>query len=67
MVSGGAQRVGEGKSWSVTTLPRGAAEARKSTGHRRWSTEDPPVTVCLLEAGPSDVDAPAVLRLDRWA
>jgi choline dehydrogenase len=29
-------------------------------------TEDPSVTVCLLEAGPSDVDDPAVLQLDRW-
>ncbi|MFC8383737.1 GMC family oxidoreductase [Nocardia sp. NPDC057272] len=29
-------------------------------------SEDPSVTVCLLEAGPSDVDDPAVLRLDRW-
>jgi choline dehydrogenase len=29
-------------------------------------TEDSSVTVCLLEAGPPDVDDPAVLRLDRW-
>ncbi len=29
-------------------------------------SEDPSVSVCLLEAGPSDVDDPAVLRLDRW-
>ena len=29
-------------------------------------SEDPAVTVCLLEAGPSDVDDPAVLRLERW-
>ncbi|HEX8759254.1 MAG TPA: GMC oxidoreductase [Pseudonocardiaceae bacterium] len=29
-------------------------------------TEDSSVTVCLLEAGPSDVEDPAVLRLDRW-
>lgn len=29
-------------------------------------SEDPDVTVCLLEAGPSDVDDPAVLQLDRW-
>jgi choline dehydrogenase len=29
-------------------------------------TEDPSVTVCLLEAGPSDVDDPAVLRLEDW-
>ncbi|MFB9902736.1 GMC family oxidoreductase [Allokutzneria oryzae] len=29
-------------------------------------SEDPDVTVCLLEAGPSDVDDEAILRLDRW-
>jgi len=29
-------------------------------------SEDPAVTVCLLEAGPSDVDDPEVLRLERW-
>ncbi|MGH3979959.1 MAG: GMC family oxidoreductase [Pseudonocardiaceae bacterium] len=29
-------------------------------------SEDPAVSVCLLEAGPSDVDDDAVLRLDRW-
>ncbi|GAB3160764.1 GMC family oxidoreductase N-terminal domain-containing protein [Myceligenerans halotolerans] len=29
-------------------------------------SEDPDVTVALLEAGPSDVDDDAVLRLDRW-
>jgi choline dehydrogenase len=29
-------------------------------------SEDPSVTVCLLEAGPSDVDEPAILRLERW-
>ncbi|WP_163505722.1 GMC family oxidoreductase [Fodinicola acaciae] len=29
-------------------------------------SEDPDVTVCLLEAGPSDVDTPAVLELSRW-
>ncbi|MCP3801485.1 GMC family oxidoreductase N-terminal domain-containing protein [Allokutzneria sp. A3M-2-11 16] len=29
-------------------------------------SEDPDVTVCLLEAGPSDVDDDAILRLDRW-
>ncbi len=29
-------------------------------------SEDPSVTVCLLEAGPSDVDDPAILQLDRW-
>ena len=29
-------------------------------------SEDSSVSVCLLEAGPSDVDDPAVLRLDRW-
>ena len=29
-------------------------------------SEDPSVSVCLLEAGPSDVDDPAILRLDRW-
>ncbi|MEA2255464.1 MAG: choline oxidase, partial [Solirubrobacteraceae bacterium] len=29
-------------------------------------SEDPDVTVCLLEAGPSDVDDQAVLRLDDW-
>ena len=29
-------------------------------------SEDPGVTVCLLEAGPSDVDDPAILRLDDW-
>jgi choline oxidase len=29
-------------------------------------SEDPSVTVCLLEAGPSDVDDPAVLRLEDW-
>ena len=29
-------------------------------------SEDPGVTVCLLEAGPSDVDDPAILRLEDW-
>ena len=29
-------------------------------------TEDPSVTVCLLEAGPSDVDDPQILRLEDW-
>ncbi|MGH3915130.1 MAG: GMC family oxidoreductase [Pseudonocardiaceae bacterium] len=29
-------------------------------------SEDPTVTVCLLEAGPSDTDDENVLRLDRW-
>lgn len=29
-------------------------------------SEDPTVTVCLLEAGPSDVGDDAILRLDRW-
>lgn len=29
-------------------------------------SEDPSVSVCLLEAGPSDVDDPAILRLEDW-
>ena len=29
-------------------------------------SEDPSVSVCLLEAGPSDVGDDAILRLDRW-
>lgn len=29
-------------------------------------SEDPNVSVCLLEAGPSDVDDPAILRLTDW-
>jgi choline dehydrogenase len=29
-------------------------------------SEDPAVSVCLLEAGPSDVDDPSVLRLEDW-
>ncbi|MDT7558262.1 MAG: choline oxidase [Pseudonocardiales bacterium] len=29
-------------------------------------SEDPNVTVCLLEAGPSDVGDPAILRLEDW-
>ena len=29
-------------------------------------SEDPSVTVCLLEAGPSDVDEPKILRLEQW-
>ena len=29
-------------------------------------SEDPAATVCLLEAGPSDVDDDAILQLDRW-
>ena len=29
-------------------------------------SENPAVTVCLLEAGPSDVDDAAVLELERW-
>lgn len=29
-------------------------------------SEDPDVTVALLEAGPSDVDDPAVLELTKW-
>jgi len=27
---------------------------------------DPSVTVCLLEAGPTDIDDAAILQLDRW-
>lgn len=29
-------------------------------------SQDPDVTVCLLEAGPSDVDDPAILELTKW-
>jgi choline oxidase len=29
-------------------------------------SEDPSVTICLLEAGPSDVDDPRILRLEQW-
>ena len=29
-------------------------------------SEDPQVTVALVEAGPSDVDDPAILQVDRW-
>ncbi|MFF8955505.1 GMC family oxidoreductase [Streptomyces sp. NPDC014894] len=29
-------------------------------------TEDPSVSVCVLEAGPSDVGDNSILRLDRW-
>jgi choline dehydrogenase len=29
-------------------------------------SEDPSATVCLLEAGPSDVDDPKILRLEQW-
>ncbi|GAA1021029.1 MULTISPECIES: GMC family oxidoreductase [Amycolatopsis] len=29
-------------------------------------SEDPDVTVCLLEAGPSDTDVPEVLELTQW-
>ena len=29
-------------------------------------SEDPNVTVCVLEAGPSDVDDPRILRLEDW-
>ncbi|MFJ6609209.1 GMC family oxidoreductase [Streptomyces sp. NPDC091289] len=29
-------------------------------------TEDPSVTVCVLEAGPSDVGDDSILRLERW-
>src|ERR1700691_2258083 len=29
-------------------------------------SEDPSVSVCLIEAGPSDVDDQAILRLDDW-
>ena len=29
-------------------------------------SEDPNVTVCLIEAGPSDVDDPHILRLEDW-
>jgi choline dehydrogenase len=29
-------------------------------------SEDPSVTVCLLEAGPSDVDDQKILRLEQW-
>src|SRR4051795_6757501 len=29
-------------------------------------SEDPDVTVCLIEAGPSDVEDPHVLRLEDW-
>ena len=33
---------------------------------RGQASEDPSVTVCLLEAGPSDVDDQAILRLEDW-
>lgn len=29
-------------------------------------SENPSVTVCLIEAGPSDVDDPKILTLERW-
>ncbi|MFJ9412631.1 MULTISPECIES: GMC family oxidoreductase [unclassified Streptomyces] len=29
-------------------------------------SEDPDVSVCVLEAGPSDVDDPNILRLEQW-
>ncbi|MGH3822260.1 MAG: GMC family oxidoreductase, partial [Pseudonocardiaceae bacterium] len=29
-------------------------------------SEDPSITVCLLEAGPSDVDDDKILRLEQW-
>jgi choline dehydrogenase len=29
-------------------------------------SEDPSITVCLLEAGPSDVDDEKILQLERW-
>jgi len=29
-------------------------------------SEDPSVTVCLLEAGPTDADDPAIIRLEDW-
>ncbi len=29
-------------------------------------SQDPSVTVALIEAGPTDVDNPAILQLDRW-
>ena len=29
-------------------------------------TEDPSVSVCLVEAGPDDRDLPAILHLNRW-
>ena len=29
-------------------------------------SEDPSVSVCLIEAGPSDVDDQAILRLEDW-
>jgi choline oxidase len=29
-------------------------------------SENPSVTVCLVEAGPSDVDDPKILRLEQW-
>ncbi len=29
-------------------------------------SEDPSLSVCLLEAGPSDVEDPAILRLEAW-
>jgi choline dehydrogenase-like flavoprotein len=31
-----------------------------------WWAENSKESVCLLEAGPSDVDDPAVLELDKW-
>ncbi|HKS51067.1 MAG TPA: GMC oxidoreductase [Pseudonocardiaceae bacterium] len=29
-------------------------------------SEDPSITVCLLEAGPSDLDDPKILKLEQW-
>jgi len=29
-------------------------------------SEDPSITVCLLEAGPSDLDDPKILELEQW-
>jgi choline oxidase len=59
---GEAPGTGEGDTFDYVVVGGGSAGCALAA---RLS-EDPAVTVCLLEAGPSDVGDPAILRLEDW-